>query len=194
MNFPKPKIDREAAMRLWTEEHSEYAKEQVVLNNIGCIVFALKSLKQNPFDEDLYSVGLVGLCKAINGFDSSKGVKFNTYAVWAIRSEILNSFRKKRIISAYSLDETCKLDSGDEVSYANVIADSKRFEEDVLADMRYEEIMNLLSERERKIVSLRVDGKTQNEIANICGISQAHVSRIVKSAYKKCKKILDMEE
>lgn len=194
MNFPKPQIDRETAMKLWFKEHSDYAKEQVILNNIGCVAFALKSLKQNPFDEDLYSVGLVGLCKAINGFDESAGVKFNTYAIRIIRNEILRSFRKKRILPAFSLDDTCKLDNGDEVSYADMMADNKRFEEDALADMQFDEIMNLLSDRERKIISLRMDKKIQREIAEICEISQAQVSRIIKTSCKKCKKILNMEE
>lgn len=194
MNLPKPQIDREAAMKLWIEERSDYAKEQVVLNNIGCVAFALKSLKQNPFDEDLYSVGIVGLCKAINGFDASKGVKFNTYAVRAIQYEILKSFRKKRIIPTISLDEPHKLANEDEVSYADMIADNKSFEEDVLADMQYEEIMNMLLDREQKIISLRMDGKTQKEIAEILCISQPYISRVIKSAYKKCKKILDMED
>lgn len=191
MNFPKPQIGRETAIQLWIEEHSDYAKEQVVLNNIRLIPYVLKSLNQNVLDEDLFAIGIVGLCKAINGFDASKGVKFNTYAVWAIRNEILVSLRKKRIILAFSLDETYKLDNRKEISYSDMIADSKRFEEDVLADMQYEEIMNLLSDREREIVSLRMEDKTQYEIAEICGISQARVSKIIKDACKKCKKILE---
>lgn len=183
MNLPKPQIDREAAMQLWIEEHSGYAKEQVVLNNIGLVGLVLKSLKRNIFDEDLCSIGVSGLCEAINGFDASKGVKFNSYAAKVIHNKILKSLIKKRIIPAFSLDEPCILDNGEEVSYADMIADGKRFEEDAIVYMQFEEIMNLFSDRERKIISLRMDGKTQNEIAEICGISQAHVSRIIKIAY-----------
>ena len=188
MNLPKPQIDRETALQLWTDERSDYAKEQVVLNNTGLISYVLKSLNQNVLDEELYAIGIIGVCRAINEFDSSKGVRFDTYAVWAIRSEILHSFRKKRIVPAFSLDEPCELDNGEKVSYADMIADGKCFEEDVIAGMQFKEIMNLLSDREREIISLRMDGKTQNEIAEICGISQAQVSRIIKAAYKRCKK------
>lgn len=194
MKLPKPQIDRETAMKLWIVEHSDYAKEQVVLNNTGLIPYVLKSLNQNMFDEDLFAIGIVGLCKAINGFDASKDVKFNTYASWAIRNEILMSFRKKRIIPTFSIDEPCALDNGEEVSYADMIADNKCFEEDVLTDMQYEEIMNLLSDRERKIISLRAGGRTQDEISDICGISRSYVSKTIKAARKKCKKILDMED
>lgn len=194
MKLPKPKIDRETAMQLWIEEHSDYAKEQVVLNNVGIAGIVLKSLNLNPLDEDLYAIGLIGLVKTINTFNPDKGVKFSAYATPVIRNEILITFRKKHIIPAFSLDETYKLDNGEEVFYVGMIADDKCFEEDVIANMQYEEIMNLLSDRERKIISLRTDGKTQCEIADIIGVSQVHISRIIKAAHKKCKKILDMEE
>lgn len=194
MNLPKPQIDQETAMRLWIEEHSDYAKEQVVLNNTGMVGLVLKSLNLNPLDEDLFSIGLIGLVKAANTFNPDKGVKFSAYATPIIRNEILMTLRKKRIIPAFSLDEHCNLDNGEEVSYANMIADSKRFWEDVIADSIYEEIMDLLSDREREIISLRMDGKTQQEIANIFGISRPYVSRIIKASYKKCKKILETEE
>lgn len=188
MNMPKPQIDRETAMKLWIEEHSDYAKEQVVLSNTGLIPYVLKSLNQNVLDEDLFAIGIVGLCKAINGFDANRGVEFNTYAVRSIRNEILQSFRKKRVIPAFSLDEPYIFDNGEEVSYADMIAGSKNFEEDVIACMQFEEIINLLTDRERKIISLHMDGKAQNEIAKIFGISQAQVSRIIKSIYRKWRK------
>lgn len=63
MNLPNPQIDRETAMKLWIEEHSDYAKEQVVLNNVGIVGIVLKSLKLNPLDEDLFSTGLIGVEK-----------------------------------------------------------------------------------------------------------------------------------
>lgn len=193
MNLPEPKIDRETAMKLWVEEHSEYAKEQTVLNNIGMVGIVLKSLNLNPLDEDLFSIGLIGVVKAVNTFNPGKGFTFSAYATPIIRNEILMSFRKKRIITVFSFDEPYKLDNGDKVSYADMIADNKHFEEDIIADMQFAEIMNLLSDREREIIYLHMDSKTQNEIAEIYGITQSHVSRIIKTACKKCKKILDME-
>lgn len=188
MNFPIPTLDRETAMQLWIDEHSDYAKEQVVLNNVGLVKFSLKSLKQNAFDEDLYALGLIGLCKAINGFDESKGTKFDTYAVWNIRGEILNFLRKKRIIPVFSLDEPYVLENGESVDFSEMIADSKRFEEEVIADVQMKRILSNLSDREKKIIYLSMGGKTQTEIAKICGISQAQVSRARKSIYKKWRK------
>ena len=94
MKFPKPKLDRESEMKLWIEKRSEYAKEQVVLNNVGMVGIVLKSLNLNPLDDDLLSIGLIGVIKAVNTFNQDKGVKFSTYATPVIRNEILMTFRK----------------------------------------------------------------------------------------------------
>lgn len=138
MNLPKPQIDREAAMKLWIEEHSDYAKEQVVLNNIGMVGVVLKSLNLNPLDEDLFSIGLIGAVKAVNTFNPDKGVKFSTYATPIIRNEILMTLRKKRIIPSFSLDEPYDLGNGESVDFSEMIADSRRFEEEVISDMQLE--------------------------------------------------------
>ena len=185
MNFPKPQIDRETAMKLWIEEHSDYAKEQVVLNNQGMVGIVLKSLNLNPLDEDLFSIGLIGVVKAVNTFNPDKGVKFSAYDTPIIRNKILTTFRKKRIIPAFSLDEPHDLGNGESVDFSEMIADNKRFEEEIIEDMRLEKFFSILNEREKKIIALNMQDKTQNEIAEICEISQSYVSRIIKSVYKK---------
>lgn len=188
MNFPRPKLDRENAMKLWMEEHSDYAKEQVVLNNVGMVGLVLKSLNLNPLDGDLFSAGIVGVVKAVNTFDPNKGFAFSTYATRIVRNEILMTFRKKRITPAFSLDEPYQLENGDSVNFSEMIADSKRFEDEAIADMQIKQMSSTLSDREKKIISLSMGGKTQTEIAKICGISQAQVSKIRKSIYKKWRK------
>lgn len=138
MNFPKSQIDRDTAMKLWIEEHSDHAKEQVVLNNVGMVGIILKSLNLNPLDDDLFSTGIVGLVNAVNTFNPNKGVKFTSYATPIIRNEILLTFRKKRIIPAFSLDEPYDLGNGESVDFLEMIADSRRFEEEVIADIQLE--------------------------------------------------------
>lgn len=103
MNLPKAKIDRDTALKLWRDTHSEYAKEQVILGNLGLIGITLKSLNQNPQDEDLFSIGIIGLIKSINSYDAEKGFEFSSYAAMVIRNEILMSFRKKRFQSYFHL-------------------------------------------------------------------------------------------
>lgn len=188
MNLPKPQIDRETAMKLWIEEHSDYAKEQVVLNNIGMVGIILKSLNLNLLDEDLFSICLIGLVKAVNTFNQDKGFTFSAYATPIIRNEILLTFRRQRIIPTFSLDEPYDLGNGESIEFSEMIADSRRFEEEAIADMQIEQIFSILGEREKKIITLSMQDKTQSEIANICGISQPQVSRIIKSVYKKWRK------
>lgn len=75
MNLPKAKIDRDTAMQLYQTERSAYVKEQLVLANIGIVGIVLKSLNLSTQDEDLYSIGIIGLLKAVNSFDSEKGIQ-----------------------------------------------------------------------------------------------------------------------
>ena len=188
MNLPKPTLSHETAMKLWIKEHSDYAKEQVVLNNVGMVGLVLKSLNLNPLDDDLFSVGLIGLVKAVNTFNPNKGVKFAAYATPVIRNEILMTRRKKRIIPAFSLDESYNLGNGESVDFSEMIADSRIFEEEVIADMQMKHMLPTLSDREKKIISLSIDGKTQKEIAEILGLTQSCVSKVIKSIYKKWRK------
>lgn len=188
MNLPKPKIDRETAIKLWIEEHSDYAKEQVVLNNVGMVGIVLKSLNLNPFDEDLFSIGLIGVVKAVNTFNPDKNVKFTTYATPIIRNEILQTFRKKQIIPTFSFDKPYDLENGETVEFSEMIADSRRFEEEVFVCIQLEQIFLKLDEREKKIIALNMQEKKQREIADICGVSQSNVSKAIKSVRKKWRK------
>ena len=187
MNFPRPEIDRESAMKLWIDEHSDYAKEQVILNNIGVVGLVLKSVNLNPLDEDLFATGIIGVVKAVNTFKPEKGFAFSTYATPIIRNEILMTLRKKRIIPAFSLDEPCHLRNGESIDFSETIADDKDFEEEIIAKIQTKHMLALLGKEHYKIVRLKIDGKTQREIAEILGISQPQVSRIIKKICKKCR-------
>lgn len=185
MRYPKPEIDREEALNLWCEEHSDYAKEQVVLGNIGIVGIVLKSLNLNPIDEDLFQIGMIGLVKTVNTFSPDKGVKFTAYAAPIIRNEILMTLRKKRIIPTFSLDEEYRLDNGGTIPRGNMIASEDRFEE--LSDSKFDldAFLRELPEREKEIVMLSMDDIGQVEIAQRMGISQPQVSRILKGIRKK---------
>lgn len=185
MNFPKPELDRYSAMQLWKENHSDYAKEQVVLNNVGMVGIVLKSLNLNPLGEDLFATGILGVVKAVNTFNPDKGFTFSTYATPIIRNEILMTFRKKRIIPAFSIDEPYEFENEKMGLQSERIADNKNFEEWIVENAQCEQFLSYLSEKERKIIRLRIDGKMQKEIAKLCGTSQSYVSRILRKIYKK---------
>lgn len=187
MNFPKPEISRDSAMELWITERSDYAKEQLILNNVGMIGIVMRSISLNPLDEDLFATGLVGIVKAVNTFDGNKGFSFSSYATLVIRNEILMTFRKKRIVPSISLDEPYIPGEHEGHTYAEMIEDDSRFEDEVISNIQFEKTMDSLSKRERTIITLRMDGKLQREIAEICGISRPRVSKIIKKIFEKFK-------
>lgn len=186
--YPKPEIDRESAMKLWIEEHSNYAKEQVILNNVGIVGLALKSLNLNPLDEDLFQIGLVGLVKTINTFKPDKGVKFTTYATPIIRNEILMYLRKKRIIPVFSLDEEYFLENGDAVPRGNMIPSEYSFENLAHSKITLDSNISGMSEREKRILNLSASGKNQCQIAEEMGLSQPQISRILKKIWENLSK------
>lgn len=188
MNLPKPQISRDVAMELWIKERSDYAKEQLVLNNTGMVRLILKQLNLDLLDEDLFSIGLIGVVKAVNTFNPDNGTKFSAYATPIIRNEILMTFRKKRIMPSFSLDEPCRLENEEEISYADMIADNRRFEEEIISNIQAKHMFDFLNEREKKVAILILEGKTQKQIAEICGLSQSYISRVLTKACKKCKR------
>lgn len=185
MRYPKAALDRETSMKLWVDEHSKYAKEQVILNNVGIVGVILKSLNLNPLDEDLFQIGMIGLLKTVNTFNPDKGVKFTAYATPIIRNEILMSLKKKRIVPAFSLDEEYQLDNGESVYYAEMIPSTERFEELSDSKLDLDVFFKELPAREKEIVILSMRGARQADIAQRIGVSQAQVSRILKGIQKK---------
>ena len=184
MNLPKPKLNNKSALDLWNQEHSEYAKEQIILCNQGMVGMILKKMNLNILDEDLFATGILGLVKAVNTFDFDKGFAFSTYAAMCIKNEILMTLRKKRVSIAFSLDDNANLGNEEEVPYLEIIACDRKFEEEVIENELFSEFQKLLSDTEKRIISLYLNDKKQKEIAEILGISQAHVSRILKKLFE----------
>nr|DAH85688.1 MAG TPA: DNA directed RNA polymerase subunit [Caudoviricetes sp.] len=141
---------------------------------------------------DFVSNGLFGLYKAIMTFDTNKGAKFSTYAAICIDNEIkmmLRRLRKHQIV--VSTNTVLSRDNeGHLLQY-----------EDILQDMKAEVNFNMiiirdaikdieLTELEKRVVSLRMKNKTQQEISDILGFSQSYISRILKRAQNKFEKAL----
>lgn len=191
MNFPKSELSKQDALQLWNLYHSEYAKEQMILCNYGIVFSVMKNLSISLTDEDMFQTGIIGLLKAINTFDASKGYSFSTYAFPIVRNELLLVFRKsKRSVKvAFSLDDNVDTGNCESVPYAEMIPDGKDYEENVVNLMLAQQIFEELSPREQRIfIMFFVEGKTQQEISEALGISQSYISRIIKSMGKTKKK------
>lgn len=187
MNLPKSELSKQEALQLWNTCPSEYAKEQMILSNHGIVFSVMKNLNIPLTDEDMFQTGVIGLLKAVNTFDASKGYQFSTYAFAIVRNELLITFRKSKrsVKAAFSLDENADLGNGESVPYAEMIADDKDYEEVVVNSMLAQQIFERLGTREKHIFTMFfVENRTQSEISKVLGISQSYISRIISSMGK----------
>lgn len=191
MNLPKSELSKQEALQLWNTCPSDYAKEQMILSNHGIVFSVMKNLGISLTDEDMFQTGTIGLLKAINTFDTSKGYQFSTYAFSIVRNELLMAFRKSKrsVMAAFSLDDNADIGNGESVPYAEMIADGKDYEENVVNSMLAQQIFERLESREKHIFTMFfVENRTQSEISKALGISQSYVSRIISSMGKMKRK------
>lgn len=181
----------------------EHARGELILHNLRLVSHIVrKYYASNPNQEDLVSVGTVGLVKAVDSFCESNGARFATYASKCIQNEILMYFRsQKKLAAEVSLNETIDIDrDGNPLTYVDVISSEDNIEEDVEKCLRAQKaklfMRTVLSARERQILTLRYGlsgGKplTQRETSERLGISRSYVSRIEKCALGKLREAFE---
>ena len=132
---------------------------------------------------EYYDICAIGLCKAAITYDSSKSVKFATYAGVCIENEIKIELRKQKKYSVYSLDRTFSstLDGTGEIAFGENLTTGLSAYDEILP-YQLDEILNAW---EYKLIALILEGYTQVEIGNIIGISQAQVSRMFSKIKQK---------
>ena len=180
---------------------NEDARNILIERNLRLVAhIAKKYATSNVEQDDLISIGTIGLIKGINSFNVSKGSKLSTYVSRCIDNEILMHLRStKKLNSEVYLNEPIGKDKDDNVvTLQEVLENSDRnIEDEVDLSMKikllYSKIKEVLKDRERTILELRfgLDGlkpKTQHEIAEMMGISRSYVSRIETKAIHKLSK------
>ena len=152
--------------------------------------------------DDVISIGVVGLTKAVSTFNSQKGNTLATYAARCIENEILMSLRsEKKQAGEVSLSEPIGMDKdGNEISLSEVLGSDEdeihnAVELTVAGEYLRKAMDTVLTPRERKVIELRyglTGGRivTQREIAKLLGISRSYISRIEKKALHKLNKEL----
>ena len=197
-SFPKPlsaQEERDALERM--AQGDAQARSLLIEHNLRLVAHVVKKYYAAKEDQDdLISIGTIGLIKAISSFDVSKGAKLATYAARCVENEILMHFRStKRQGCEVSLSDPIDSDKdGNALSLIDVISsDDNMLDEIDLSDRQvklYRYMAEALDERERDILFMRYGllGKkalTQREVAEKCGISRSYVSRIEKKALEK---------
>ena len=212
----------------------EKAREELIMANVRLVLSVVQRFRGKACGDDLFQVGMVGLLKAVDGFDSSFNVRFSTYAVPMIVGEIRRFIKEgtsikvsrsmrdiayktlkareemsvgrsepslmevaaeidvpyKDVVTALdavsepvSLQEYVYGEGDDSVSRLEQLSDKRCCEDNWIDDICLKTALEGLPEREKRIISLRYyKGKTQTEISEIMGISQAQVSRLEKGA------------
>ena len=196
--FPPPLTSEEEgeAFRLARAGDCD-ARQKLILHNLRLVSHIVRKYYATARNqEDLVSIGTLGLVKAVDTFKIDNGARFATYAAKCIQNEILMHFRSQKKLSAeISMNETIDVDrDGNPLTYTDVISSDENLAEEVMRKVEADRAMTLvrtcLDERERQVVTLRfglfgAPTLTQREIASRLGISRSYVSRIEKGALDK---------
>lgn len=202
--FPEPLSPEEEKICIENMSNGdEEARNILIERNLRLVAHVSKKYSTTNIDQDdLISIGTIGLIKAINSFDYTKNIKLATYAARCIDNEILMFIRSnKKTKSEIFLNEAIGKDKDDnEISLIDVIGkDEMCVDDEIDLKLRIKELYNKMKEilkgREKTILELRfgLDGtkpKTQHEIAEMLGISRSYVSRIETKAIGKLSEVI----
>ena len=205
--FPKP-LDPQKEKQLLEEMYagSKEAREELAKHNMRLVVHVAKKYSNYHDNDELISVGSIGLVKALNTYSPDKGTQFATYAARCIENEILMTWRaNKKNLGNKSLYEPVSYDKeGNEVALIDLICQDEEsvigiVENKCVAEKLMQIIKSQLSEREYQIIAMRygLEGRqpmTQKEVAKVFKISRSYVSRIETKVLKKKKKHMMKEK
>lgn len=179
------------------------AKNKLIEHNLRLVAHIAKKYSPNPQEnEELISIGTIGLIKGINSFSENKGFKLSTYCSRCIENEILMHFRSNKKssgdISINNIIGTDK-DGNDmelvDILECNEVDPINNIYNKIITEQIIEYINSKLPEREHQIITMRyglngMNAKTQQEVAELLGISRSYVSRIETKIQNKLKLLI----
>lgn len=200
-SFPPPlSKDEEHTLFVRARQGDAAARNKLIEHNLRLVSHIVKKYYTTARDQDdLVSVGTVGLIKAIDSFDIENGTRFATYAGKCLQNEILMYFRaQKKHAGVTSINDPVDIDKdGNPLTYLEIIAAPDDIVDSIDRKIKLEKILKaiktVLTERERKIMMLRYGLNksgthyAQRDVAQMLGISRSYVSRLEKSAIDKIK-------
>ena len=205
-NFPPPlTADEEDEAFALAKNGDSGAREKLIVHNLRLVSHIVRKYYSSAKNqEDLVSLGTIGLIKAVDSYNTEHKTRFATYAAKCIQNEILMHFRSQRKLqNEVSINDAIDTDrDGNPLTYEDIISTDENMAEDLdrrlLAEKAFSFIHTILSPRERQVIFLRygLSGKkprTQKETSELLGISRSYVSRIEKSALDKLRAALGSE-
>ena len=205
-SFPRPLSAEEerALLSRWNEGDIE-ARNRLIEHNLRLVAHIAKKYYTVEGDQDdLISIGTIGLIKGISTYRADKGVRLATYASRCIENEVLMHFRsqRKNALNVSLSDTPDADDESDSLSLLDTLCDEEDMAETLSRRETCEVLRSLtekvLTPRERRILTLRyglggAEALTQSRTAELCGISRSYVSRLEKKALDKLRKALEAE-
>jgi RNA polymerase sporulation-specific sigma factor len=203
-SFPKPLTEEEERHFLALASQGDLEARNILIErNLRLVAHIMKKYyTQDSDQEDLISIGTIGLIKGISTFDGSKGARLATYAARCVENEILMHFRAMRK-SAQDVSLSDYIETGSDgasLSLMDVVSDDWDLMERVSTRESVQQLRRAvgecLTDQEKQVMVLRygLDGKPprrQRQVAQLCGISRSYVSRIEKRALGKLKEALE---
>lgn len=203
-SFPPPlsaKRERECLEAM--KKGDMNAKNELIEHNLRLVAHIIKKYYSNSVQQDdLISIGTIGLIKAVNTFDPDKGTRLATYAARCIENEILMQFRaQKKSAQDISVNEPIDTDSeGNPLTLMDIISTEDEIVEDIykitMLKKLSKEIERIGDQREKAIIMMRygLDGTkpmTQLEVSKKLNISRSYVSRIEKKTLRDLRKRME---
>ncbi len=199
-SFPKPlSREEEAECIRKMREGDKSAKDKLVNHNMRLVAHIVKKYNGSAETDDLISVGSIGLIKAINTFEPSKGSQLATYTARCIENEILMLLRaNKKYKNDVSIYDTVGADKdGNELTLIDLLYEKEdvvfaSVDKSLEREKFIEQLEKLLTKREFTVICLRYGLKcersyAQREVAKFLKISRSYISRIEKKAIEKLK-------
>lgn len=206
-SFPKPlPPEEEKKYLLLAKQGDEAAKEKLINHNLRLVVHIAKKYAGTMENDDLISVGSIGLIKAVNTYEPDKGSHLATYTARCIENEILMLLRSnKKFRNDVSLTDAVGTDKdGNELSLIDLLFESEdgvfaAAERRIEAERLLKDMEKILTPREYKVICLRYGLKggrcyAQREVACFLKISRSYISRIEKKALEKLRAKLKKED
>ena len=203
-SFPKPLTKEEEQHYLALAAKGDLEARNVMIErNLRLVAHIMKKYYAQTADqEDLISIGTIGLIKGIESFDPSKGVRLGTYAARCVENEVLMHFRSQKK-SSQDVSLSDYIETGNDGA-ALALMDVVAQDEDLLEEISTREdirkliraVDRVLTDQEKQVILLRYGlGGTlpqrQREVAQATGISRSYVSRIEKKALQKLRHALE---
>lgn len=206
-SFPRPLTAQEEQHYLELSAKGDLEARNILIErNLRLVAHIMKKYyAQASEQEDLISIGTIGLIKGITTFDCSKGARLATYAARCVENEILMYFRsQKKSSQDVSLSDYIETGTdGAALSLMDVVSDDEDLLETIVGRERLEQVRQAvqacLTDQEQQVIRMRygLDGyqaSRQREVAQKLGISRSYVSRIEKRALQKLRRELEDQE